>query len=358
MGLDRLSLAWAAASVILAVAVSLTLLAVPALRPAEAWSGGPALNTIICAAAGEQDCPAAVTGGHGGAVVAWQDHRGPDQALYIQRAQGSGILGLPPGRPSNVSPAAGEQGISLAPTLQCSAFSPGQAADTHAASQWRITTTAGDYDRPVFDSGADSLALLETGPGALELSGGTSYYWQVRHLSSNSLWSAWSAESSFTTLNRPPFPPDAAAPAAGAAGVSRHPRLESSAFSDPDGPDMQSASQWQISTEPGDYRDPVFDNARLAGSPLNCITVSPGLDPGTTYYWRVRYRDSQGAWSEWSEESSFTTGAAEQAGADNGMSAASWVYIAGIALAALAGVAAVLWLNASAARPAPPPGPQ
>ena len=34
------------------------------------------------------------------------------------------------------------------------------------------------------------------------------------------------------------------------------------------------------------------------------------LEPFTTYHWRVRYRDSGLAWSGWSEEASFTTGAA------------------------------------------------
>ena len=130
------------------------------------------------------------------------------------------------------------------------------------------------------------------------------------------------------------------------------PLLESSAFSDPDGGDTHAASQWQVSREPGDYTSPVFDNARLAGSPLTSVIVSPGLDPDTTYYWRVRYQDSHGAWSEWSAESSFTTGAEGQAGGTGGMTAASWVYIAGIALAAILAVAAVLRLNA---RSSPPP---
>ncbi|MCD6408459.1 hypothetical protein J7L87_05355, partial [bacterium] len=27
----------------------------------------------------------------------------------------------------------------------------------------------------------------------------------------------------------------------------------------------------------------------------------------TTYYWRMRYQDGNGAWSDWSDETSFTT---------------------------------------------------
>lgn len=414
----------------------------------------------LCTAAGDQESLCAAADGGGSAIVVWKDARGPTEDIYIQRVQDTGVLGLPPGQPVNMLPAEREVGVSLTPTLTCSAFSPGQTGDTHLASQWRMTTIAGDYNRPVFDSGRDGLALLQRGLESAALNGNTTYYWQIRHQSGNGLWSAWSAETSFTTLNQPPdrpagvspaggvsgsglvtalqssafhdpdagekhaasqwrittrpgdysspvflspeltssltqlsldgIPltgntayywqvryqdshgswsewseersfttlnrapgrPAAADPSTGARGVRPSPLLESSAFSDPDGGDTHAASQWQVSREPGDYTSPVFDNARLAGSPLTSVIVSPGLDPDTTYYWRVRYQDSHGAWSEWSAESSFTTGAEGQAGGTGGMTAASWVYIAGIALAAILAVAAVLRLNA---RSSPPP---
>ena len=418
----------------------------------------------ICTADGDQES-LSVSAGGGSAIVAWQDARGLNQDIYVQRVQDTGILGLPPNQPAGMSPANRAQEVSLTPTLQCSAFSPSQAADTHAASQWRMTVVAGDYTRPVFDSGPDSLALLQKVPGAAVLDGNTTYYWQVRHQSSNGLWSEWSAETSFTTLNRAPdrpagvspsgggsggglvtvlqssafhdpdsgdfhtasqwritaragdysspvflsgeltgsltqlgldsvpitgntsyywqvryrdshggwsewseelgfttlnrapTRPAAVSPSAGASDVSPVPQLEASSYSDPDDGDPQSAAQWQVSTQSGDYTSPVFDNARLEGSPLTSIVVTPHLNPGTVYYWRVRYRDSHGAWSEWSEESSFTTEDAQEAGTGNRMSTASWVYVAGMALAVFLAVAAVLWLNARYGRSPSPPNP-
>ena len=91
MGLHRPFPARAAASVTLAIIVLAALLAAPALLPAMAWSGDPALNTAICAAAGEQDCPAAVPDGSGGAIVAWQDHRSSSGwDIYVQRVDSGG----------------------------------------------------------------------------------------------------------------------------------------------------------------------------------------------------------------------------------------------------------------------------
>jgi hypothetical protein len=69
---------------------------------------------------------------------------------YIPELQGRGATvyfdgqsNQAPYQPSNVSPADGATGISLTGTAQSSAFSDPDAGDTHAASQWQMTTTAG-----------------------------------------------------------------------------------------------------------------------------------------------------------------------------------------------------------------------
>jgi hypothetical protein len=103
-----------------------------------------------------------------------------------------------PDQPTNLSPPDASAGISLTPTLQSSAFSDSDGADIHAASQWRITTTAGNYSSPVFDSGADDANL--TGVIVPPLDYSTTYYWQVRHRDDHGDWSSWSAETSFTTI--------------------------------------------------------------------------------------------------------------------------------------------------------------
>ncbi|MBC8445900.1 MAG: S8 family serine peptidase [Chloroflexi bacterium] len=105
----------------------------------------------------------------------------------------------PPNTPSNTSPADGATGISLTPTLQSSAFSDPDAGDTHAASQWQVTTTPGDYSTPIFDSGTDTLHLTSIAIPSGTLSHDTTYGWHVRHRDNHGAWSLYSAETSFTT---------------------------------------------------------------------------------------------------------------------------------------------------------------
>jgi hypothetical protein len=136
-------------------------------------------------------------------------------------------------------------------------------------------------------------------------------------------------------------------PEDGADDVSTTPTLESSAFHDPDTGDAQAASQWQITATAGNYQQPALDRLdRLSSMGF----PSQALSPDTTYYWRVRHQDAHGAWSEWSEESSFTTKAGEPTGVTNRTNAASWLYLAGIAAVAVLAAAAVFWRNSRAAR--------
>jgi PKD repeat protein len=107
----------------------------------------------------------------------------------------------PPNAPINSLPANLAPDIGLTPTLQSSAFNdPG---DTHAASQWQITTVAGNWDASlVFDNVTFAPNLTSTVVPSGPLSYYTTYYWRVRHQDSQEVWSAWSSPTSFTT--RPP----------------------------------------------------------------------------------------------------------------------------------------------------------
>lgn len=217
----------------------------------------------------------------------------------------------PPGQPSNTSPAAGETDVSLTPTLQSSAFSDPDAGDSHAATQWQITYISGDYSNPAFDSGTDTanLTTITLPYGSV---GHATCYWRVRYQDNRDAWSDWSAETSFTTIpstNRPPAQPGNLSPAAASTGTSLVPTLSASAFSDPDAGDSHMASQWQIRTASGGYSDPVYDSGSTT-SQLTAIAIPSGeLGSSTAYYWRVRYQEGNGTWSEWSAETSFTTAA-------------------------------------------------
>jgi len=273
-------------------------------------SAGSARWTVngvpVCTAAEDQGSLSAASDGSGGAIVTWQDSRNATKDIYAQRVQSSGLLSRPPNQPSNLSPADREEGVGLTPTLKCSVFSPAEPGDTHVASQWRMTATAGDYSSPVFDSGPDSFGLLQVTLNSGRLNGNTTYYWQVRHQGNNGLWSPWSGETSFTTQNRPPNQPDGVWPQNGASGISLTPTLQSSAFSDPDVGDTHAASQWRMTIASGDYSTPIFLSPELTSN-LTQITIDSPLAGHTTYYWQVRHKDNQGGWSAWSEERSFTT---------------------------------------------------
>ncbi len=132
--------------------------------------------------------------------------------------------------------------------------------------------------------------------------------------------------------NAGPSAPRPVAPVSGGVDVSAdHGVLRGSLFEDSDG-DTHLASHFQVTDQPGDYSDPVrdewfrFENwfapPGATGRETGYFSVDTRegkdvcelelgmLEPFTTYQWRVRYRDSGLAWSGWSEDSTFTTGAA------------------------------------------------
>ena len=85
------------------------------------------------------------------------------------------------------------------------------------------------------------------------------------------------------------------------------PTLLSTAFLDYDVGDIQAFSQWQVTDTPGDYSNPIFDSG-VDGLHLVSITIpSNTLNYTTTYYGRVRHHDNNDAWSNYSDETSFTT---------------------------------------------------
>lgn len=112
----------------------------------------------------------------------------------------------------------------------------------------------------------------------------------------------------YYALGAAPNRPSNISPAGGATGVGLTPTLQSSAFSDPDAGDTHLASQWQMTMSPGYYAPYPFFDSDFDPVHLTSLPVPGGiLDGDSTYYWRVRHQDSSGAWSEWSQETSFST---------------------------------------------------
>jgi hypothetical protein len=88
--------------------------------------------------------------------------------------------------------------------------------------------------------------------------------------------------------------------------VSTIPILKSSEFQHPDLEAEHVASHWRIRTEAGNYDDPVLSPVSTSSLTLFAIP-SHLLEHDTIYYWQVRHKDNDGLWSDWSEETSFTT---------------------------------------------------
>ncbi|HHS94962.1 MAG TPA: hypothetical protein ENJ45_00105 [Phaeodactylibacter sp.] len=88
-------------------------------------------------------------------------------------------------------------------------------------------------------------------------------------------------------------------------------------FSSPNPQAVHGQSHWQVTTVPGDFENPIVDQWKnfenwyfevdtQAGDDLSDEQI-PLLQGMTTYQWRVRYRDRELNWSEWSEPVMFTT---------------------------------------------------
>ncbi len=94
--------------------------------------------------------------------------------------------------------------------------------------------------------------------------------------------------------------------------------LKATAFIDEPG-DTHQASQWQISTSLTDFEgNLVYDEWKQSENWYNEVNtqanddltdeyVQIGLNENQTYYWRVRYRDENLKWSEWSFIATFST---------------------------------------------------
>lgn len=96
-------------------------------------------------------------------------------------------------------------------------------------------------------------------------------------------------------------------PASGATGIGESPTLAGSPYYSLYSTPM-AASQWQVSTT-ADFATTVVNTGDVAGSAVTRVIASGTLSAATNYYWRVRYKDAEGAYSSWSTPTGFATAA-------------------------------------------------
>ena len=97
--------------------------------------------------------------------------------------------------------------------------------------------------------------------------------------------------------------PTNASPTSGATGQIKYPTLTSGAFYSLYG-FSHTHSQWQVSSS-SDFSAPLVDTGDVTSTTSYSLTT--GLSVSSTYYWRVRHKNSRGVYSAWSTPTSFTT---------------------------------------------------
>lgn len=209
-----------------------------------------------------------------------------------------------PQKPVNVFPA-GQYGVALTPTLMASSYVDID-GDAQRESEWKIGEIPGDIVYQALGGPRNSHTLTKS------LEWGKLYGWTVRYQDSTGRWSEWSTPTLFR-INYPPAKPTNELPANGATNVSVTPHLIASAYSDYEN-QTHVASEWRIYYWGYEKIDGLFIRVPVtaytyvsARATSHIVPTDSALLGNTTYYWQVRYKDAVGAWSEWSNSTSFTT---------------------------------------------------
>jgi hypothetical protein len=99
--------------------------------------------------------------------------------------------------------------------------------------------------------------------------------------------------------------PTNVSPADEATDIGETPTLEGSPYYSLYGK-TQKSSQWQVSTD-NTFATTDYDSNEVVGVGVTHAVPAGNLDPAETYYWRVRYRDIDDTYSEYSTPTEFDT---------------------------------------------------
>ena len=127
----------------------------------------------------------------------------------------------------------------------------------------------------------------------------------IRDVAVTTLGGTDALPNSFAVTDSAPDQPQNASPADDAGIMTLTPTLSASVFSHVCLLSTHAASQWQVTAVSGDYSNPL-DDTTVRGGDLTSFELPTGvMGSPQQYWWRVRYQDNGGAWSDWSEETSF-----------------------------------------------------
>jgi len=221
------------------------------------------------------------------------------RARHIGAAIGAGPWSIPtrfstqaaPNAPTITAPTNASTGQPLTLLIKTSAFINSDPNVQHQYTQYQISTN-NTFTAIVYDSG-DSTDKLQHQVPVNALAPNTQYFVRARHKGLTTDWSAWSASVSFTTIAITVNTPQVTASQIASNTVT----LSTNAFSVAGGTDTHASTDWEIRTAPN-------GGGSVASSSYNDtvnrteITLA-GLEPNTTYYFRVRHRGTNFGASDW-----------------------------------------------------------
>jgi hypothetical protein len=187
---------------------------------------------------------------------------------YVRCVRGG--LCTPPNIPVLSSPQNGATGVATTPFLDW--------GDVSGATSYDVQVCSDSNCSSVVRSANVTESQWIVSPALVK---GTTYYWRVRSVNACGP-SSWSGIRSFTTCTNP-LRPTLVSPANGATGVATAPTLDWGGVSEATSYDVRVCSDSNCST--------VVRSKNVTNSQW---TVSPALNEGTTYYWRVRSKNSCG----------------------------------------------------------------
>ncbi|MBP9749671.1 MAG: VCBS repeat-containing protein, partial [Candidatus Pacebacteria bacterium] len=193
------------------------------------------------------------------------------------------------------------------------------------ANKYRVQVSASStsWTSLVWDSGTTTMASTTAGNRSPDISyagsalaSSTTYYWRVAFVDQGGLASPWSTTTSSFSLaagevggNATPTAPTALLTEGQvdpADIVDNTPEF-SALYNDPDAGDIANKYQLQVSTSSSVWTSLVWDSATTAMASTTAGNRSPdiayagaALASSTTYYWRIKFWDDDGAEGAWS----------------------------------------------------------
>ena len=268
----------------------------------------------ICTAADGQCFPQLTSDGAGGAIITWQDGRGGDNDIYAQNVQEDGSLGVwQPYDPEPIQLV--ENGSAYADYLNAGYYQKYKFTLTADGRQYTITATPTSDDVDLYYRNLDpnispfvpgSYDASSRHPGMsveqlsfIAPSDGVDYTVYPAVLAvTDSLYTirVTSGEPGGLMLQSP----------ADGSHITASPTFEWS--------QVPNAIYYElVLAEDADFAQPIWNRPAIDGSETSVVySGSAVLEANQTYYWRMRFQDTDQIWSDWTDAFSFVKDAPEE----------------------------------------------